>query len=209
MVSSRLGGIDLQKPKLLRMGATKTLDRSEAIEQYVILRMRAEEINRLDYLLKTLKDKRIVVPKDSPFSAADLADTVRTSFLGWFATLMDEGGRAIYAFNCLFILFPHRKAEIIKTQLSLGACTAELQQFRNNVAFHARSEISAHIQARMKLRDEDVYLDLVSAINDFQRLMEVLKSEELDFIPELPKVLEQMHVSHLPVFSRKLTKETD
>ena len=49
----------MQKPGAVRMGARKTLSRSEAVEQYVILRMRVDELNRLDYLLKALKDKRI------------------------------------------------------------------------------------------------------------------------------------------------------
>jgi hypothetical protein len=200
----------VQKPKLLWMGAKKTLSRSEAVEEYVILRMRLEEIKRLDYLLKGLKYKRIALPADSPFSPTDLADTVRTSFFGWFATLTDRDEKAVYAFNCLFSLFPHMKPQIIMTQTSLEACHSELQQFRNNVAFHARSEIAAQIQARMKLRDDDVYLDVVSAISDFLRLMEALKSEEQKAIPELQSLLEQMHVSHLPAFrGRKERSQTN
>jgi len=72
----------MQTPKGLWMGARKTLTRSQAIEEYVILRMRFEEIKRLDYLLKALHHKRIGLPDDSPFSLRDLADTVRTCFFG-------------------------------------------------------------------------------------------------------------------------------
>ena len=191
----------LQEPKLLWMGARKLLDRTEAIEQYVILRLRTEDINRLDFLLNALHDGRVILPADSPFSAKDLKDTVRTSFLGWFATLTDRDGRAVYAFDCLFALFPEHKPQIVKTQISLEAVHEELQQFRNNVAFHARAEIAAQIAARMKLRDEDIYLDLISAINDFRALMETLRAEELTAIPELPKVLEQLGVNHHPAFA--------
>ena len=192
----------MQKPAAVWMGAKKTLSRPEAIEQYVILRMRVDELKRLDYLLKALKYKHIALPADSPFTSGDLADTVRTCFFGWLATLTDRDGRAIYAFDCLFTLFPHRKGEIIKPQVSLEACHDALQQFRNNVAFHSRSAIEAHIQARMRLRDGDVYLDLISAISDFLHLMERLTGEELEAIPELPGVLEQMHVNHLPAFKQ-------
>jgi len=46
--------------------------------------MRVDELNRLDYLLKALKDKRITPPTDSPFSSRELADVVRTCLLdGW------------------------------------------------------------------------------------------------------------------------------
>ena len=167
----------MKKPKLLWMGATKTLTRAEAIEEYVVLRLRAEEINRLDYLLKALKSERIALPGDSPFSTADLADTVRTCFMGWFATLTDRDNRAVYAFNCLLSLFPDQKPRIVKVQQSLEACHDQLQQFRNNVAFHARSNIAFHIQARKALQHEDTFLDLTSAIGDFKALMEVLKAK--------------------------------
>lgn len=191
----------MQKPKALWMGARKSLTRAEAIEQYVILRLRTEDINRLDFLVNAFYDKRITLPPDSPFSAQDLKDTVRTSFLGWFATLTDRDGRAIYAFDCLFKLFPERKAQIIKTQLSLEAVYEQLQQFRNNVAFHARAKVAAQIAARMNLRDEDTYLDLVSAIHDFQHLMKMLRGEEQTAIPELPQALAQLRVNLHPAFA--------
>jgi hypothetical protein len=72
----------VQKPKVLRIGARKVLDRAEAIEQYAILRLRTEDINRLDYLVNALYDGRITPPVGSPFSAKDLKDTVRTCFMG-------------------------------------------------------------------------------------------------------------------------------
>ncbi len=193
----------MQKSKGLWMGARKLVSRAEAIEQYVILRLRTEDINRLDFLLNALYDKRIVVPPDSPFSALDLKDTVRTAFFGWFASLTDRDGRAIYAFDCLFALFPERKAQIIKVQLSLEAVHDKLQQFRNNVAFHARGKVAAHIAARMNLRDEDTYLDLVSAIHDFQDLMKTLRAEELSAIPGLPQTVEQLRVNLHPAFVRR------
>jgi hypothetical protein len=192
----------MQKPGALWMGARKLLSRPEAIEQYVILRMRVDELNRLDYLLKALKDKRITPPTDSPFSSRELADVVRTCLFGWLATLTDRDSRAVYAFDCLLNLFPRRNGDIIAAQLSLEACHDELQQFRNNVAFHSRAVIDAHRQARMKLRDDDVFLDVVSAINGFRASMERLTGEELEAIPELPGVLQQMQVSHLPAFKR-------
>lgn len=191
----------MQKSKALWMGARKSLSRAEAIEQYVILRLRTEDINRLDFLVNAFYERRITLPSDSPFSAQDLKDTVRTSFLGWFATLTDRDGRAIYAFDCLFALFPERKAQIVKTQISLEAVHEKLQQFRNNVAFHARAKVAALIAARMNLRNEDTYLDLVSAIHDFQHLMNALKAEELTAIPELPQMLEQLHVNRHPAFA--------
>jgi hypothetical protein len=192
----------MKKPGPVWMGARNPLSRAEAIEQYVILRMRVDELKRLDYLLKALKYNKIGLPADSPFLSRELADVVRTCFFGWLATLTDRDGRAIYAFDCLLNLFPPRNGEIIAAQSSLEVCHDELQQFRNNVAFHSRAEIKAHLQARMRLRDDEVFLDLNSAIPDFLNLMERLTGEELEAIPELPGVLQQMHVSHLPAFKQ-------
>ena len=73
----------------------------------------------------------------------------------------------------------------------------------SNVAFHARSDISAHFRARMGLQGEDTKLDLLNAINDFKRLMDALISEELEAIPELPRILEEMHLNHMPAFTRR------
>lgn len=191
----------MQKPKKLWIGARKLLTREEAIEQYVILRLRTEDINRLDYLLNALYDGRVRPSPDSLFSAKDLKDTVRTSLLGWFASLTDHDGRAVYAFNCLFVLFPERRPRVARAQISMGGVHEELQQFRNNVAFHARANVAAHIAARMKLRDEITYMEMVSAIRDFQELMRTLRGEELTAIPELPEVLKKLGVNLHPAFN--------
>jgi len=190
----------LKKNQGLWMGARKRLSHSEAVEQYVVLRLRTEDINRLDFLLNGFNRQRITLPRESPFSAKDLKDTVRTAFFGWFASLTDRDGRAVYAFDCLFALFPERRPQIYKAQVSLEAVHEKLQQFRNNVAFHARSKVSAQIATRMNLRYEDTYLALVSAIHDFQDLMRGLRAEELTAIPELPKELEKLRVNLHPAF---------
>jgi hypothetical protein len=85
---------------------------------------------------------------------------------------------------------------------SLLFSLSELQQFRNDVAFQERSEIATHILPRMKLREDDIYQYFFSTISDIQSLLEVLTNVELTAIPEVPKVLERIHVSHLAAFSR-------
>jgi hypothetical protein len=182
-------------------GQRTPLTRKEAIEHYIVLRLRAEDINRLDFLVRGLYDGTIQVPNGSPFTRADLKDTARTAFFGWFATLTDRDGRAIYAFDPLYTLFPHKRVAIHKVQVECEVCHGPLQQFRNNVAFHSRSDIAHHIKARQALVDEDTFMDLEFARKDFQRLMADLVSEELVTIPELPNVLDQLGVSRHPAFA--------
>ena len=40
------------------------------------------------------------------------------------------------------------RAQIISVQMECEACHGVLQQFRNNVAFHSRSNLDAHIKVR-------------------------------------------------------------
>lgn len=196
----------MSQQRLLPMGPTKVLSREQAIEEYVVLRMRAEELARLDFLLKGLKNKVIGLPQDSPFTHADLADTIRTAFVGWFATLTDKHSKAIYSFNCLYALFPHRRTQILMVQQSLESCSPELREFRNNVAFHPRAVVADHIKARQALRGTDAFLDFVGAVSDFGNLLRVLEEEELDIVPELPAVLVQLGVEHLPAFARLMAR---
>jgi hypothetical protein len=193
----------MKNAKSQHRGPTKSQTREEAVKEYVMLRMRVDEFNHLDYLLLGLKHKRIALPNDSPHSTLDLANTVRTCLVGWLATLTDKDDRVIYAFNCLLHLFPKRRLDIGVVQDSLEAIHGKLQAFRSNVAFHARSDIYAHFHVRKSLQAEDAKGGLEKKIKGFKRLMEILISEELEAIPELPTVLKKMGVSHMPAFSRR------
>jgi hypothetical protein len=183
------------------------MSRERAIENYILLRLRAEDIKRLSFLVEGLYERTIQVPDGAPFSYADLKDTARTVFFGWFAVLTDKDDRAVYAFDPLLVLFPDKQAQIIKVQLECEACHGVLQQFRNNVAFHSRSKLAAHVKARRALMEEDTFLDLESARKDFQRLMAELISEELRAIPELPKILTELGISHHPAFANLFSTE--
>jgi hypothetical protein len=188
-------------------GQKTQMSREEAIERYVLLRLRVEDIKRLSFLVETFHSGRIQLPSDALFSRVDLKDTVRTAFYGWFATLTDRDERAVYAFDPLLVLFPEKQAQIITVQVECEACHAVLQQFRSNVAFHSRAEFTAHIKARRALVEEDTFLDLESARQDFQRLMTQLISEELNMIHELPTTLGDMGLSKHPAFANVFPKK--
>jgi hypothetical protein len=196
-----------ERLRLPFFGQKTSMSREEAVESYILLRLRAEDIKRLGYLVEGLHERAIVLPEGAPFSYSDLKDTVRTAFFGWFAGLTDKDDRAVYAFDPLLVLFPDKRAQIIKVQLECEACHGVLQQFRNNVAFHSRSKLAAHVKARRALIEEDTFLDLESARKDFQRLMTDLVSEELSAIPELPEVLTELGVSHHPAFANLFPAE--
>lgn len=183
------------------MGQRTEMTREEAIERYILLRLRVEDLRRLAYLVENLYDKTIQLPSNAPFTHSDLKDTARTAFLGWLASLTDKDDRVVYAFDPLLILFPGKRARIINVQVSCEACHGVLQRFRNNVAFHSRADLAAQIEARKVLREQDTFLDLESARMDFLRLMDELVSEELKAIPELPKALVDLGVSHHPAFA--------
>ena len=188
-------------------GPKTQLSREQAIERYILLRLRVEEIKRLDFLVEGLYTGTIGLSNDAPFSRGDLKDIVRTAFFGWFATLTDRHVKAIYAFDPLLKLFPGKQAQIEKVQLECEVCNDSLQRFRNTVAFHNNAKVANHIKARLALREENTFLDLESARQDFLRLMAELISEELGAIPELPKKLTELGVSHHPAFANVFTTE--
>jgi hypothetical protein len=177
------------------------MSREEAIERYILLRLRLEDIKRLCFLVEGFYAKTIQLPNNSPFTHADLKDTARTAFFGWFATLTDKNGKAVYAFDPLFVLFRHQRYRIGLVQQECEALHGVLQQFRSNVAFHSRAEVAAHIKARLALRDDDTFVSLESARVEFQRLMADLITQELTAIPELPAKLAQWGLSHHPAFA--------
>ncbi len=182
-------------------GQRTKMSREEAIEHYILLRLRFEDIKRLAFLVESLYTRTIQLPSGSPFAHADLKDTSRTAFFGWFATLTDKDGRAVYAFDPLFVHFPHQRNRIGLVQMECEACHGVLHQFRNNVAFHGRGEVAAQIKARQALRGEDTFLDLESARKDFRQLMTELIAEELSAIPELPQKLADLGVTRHPAFA--------
>ncbi len=181
-------------------GQTTELSREEAVEQYVLLRLRTEDINRLDSLVRGLYDKSIRIPHGSPYTNADLKDTARTAFFGWFATLKDKDERAVYAFDPLYALFPNHQVAIYPIQLLCESCHRPLQRFRNNVAFHSRSSVSAQIDARRDLTTDDTFIELEEARTGFQKLMATMIAVELIAIPELREVLDKHRLTHHPAF---------
>ncbi len=185
----------------LFLGQRTQLSREEAIEHYILLRLRVEDIRRLGYLVESFHSGAIQLPGGALFTSADLRDTARTAFFGWFATLTDKDARAVYAFDPLLVLFPQRRVQIINVQLECEACHGLLQQFRNNVAFHSRAEVRAQINARRALQGDDARVDLTFARKNLARLMDDLISEDLTAIPELPKVLAGFGLSHHPAFA--------
>jgi hypothetical protein len=182
-------------------GQRTQMSREEAVKRYILLRLRFEDIKRLGFLVEGLHEKTIQLPSGSPFSHTDLKDTARTAFFGWFATMTDKDEKAIYAFDPLFVLFPGRRAQIQNVQVECEACHGALQQFRNNVAFHGRSEPAAQIGARRALRHADTSVDLEFARKNFLRLMADLIAEELNAIPELPASLAEFGFSRHPAFA--------
>src|ERR1700751_4217082 len=93
-------------------GPRSRISRDEAIERYILLRLRYEEIRRLAFLVEGFYGKTIQLPENTPFTHTDLKDTARTAFFGWFATLTDRDGKAVYAFDPLFALFPDASYQI-------------------------------------------------------------------------------------------------
>jgi hypothetical protein len=199
---------EVSLPSLPFCGQRTEMTREEAVERYILLRLRFEDIKRLAFLVEKLYAREIQLPDGSPFTHADLKDTARTAFFGWFATLTDKDGRAVYAFDPMLVLFQNQRHRTLQVQSQCEACHAVLQQFRSNVAFHSRADVSAQIEAHRALIGDDTFPDLQFAREDFFKLMAVLIAEELSAIPELPAKLAEFGISRHPAFANLRAKNT-
>ena len=191
----------------LFVGQRIQMSRKQAVERYILLRLRFEDIRRLSFLVEGFYHQAIGLPPTSPFTHRDFKDTLRTTFFGWFATLTDRDEKVVYAFDPLLALFPDKRSGIIKVQLECEGCHSALQQFRNNVAFHNRASLRAHFKARQAIREDDMFLSLESARQGLFRLMDDLVAAELTCIPELPNSLADLGVSHHPAFTNLFPKQ--
>ena len=94
------------------VGQRTKMSRKEAVERYILVRWRAEQINHLGFLVEGLYAGDIQLPSNAPFTHTALKDTARTAFFGWFATLTDRSDKAVYAFDPLLFLYPNRQYQI-------------------------------------------------------------------------------------------------
>ena len=129
--------------------------RREAVERYVLLRLRVEDIKRLVYLVENYPGKTIRLSKDAPFTLEDLKVTARTALYGSLAVISDRDGRAAYIFDPLLSLFPRKTAGIVKVEATCERCHQALQRFRPY-----RGRADAQIEAHRVLGDQDTFLEI-------------------------------------------------
>lgn len=177
---------------------TKTLSRDEAIEQYIALRFRTEQMRRLNYLVVNLAFGTFTLPKNSDFTNLELADVARVPLFGWLAGLLDRDTRAVDAFGCLYVLFPLGVDAIRSVQEELERCRPELELFRHNISAHLSKSVSVHLEARAGMIGLEVREAIIRSIACFFMLMESLIANEHIAIPELPRVLEEMKLTRVP-----------
>jgi hypothetical protein len=174
------------------------LSPEEATEAYILLRLRFEEIKRMGFLVQGLHRRAVSLPSGALFTHDELRDAIRTAFFGWFATLTDKDGRAVYAFSPLLTLFRHRESQIVAVQKQCEKCHVVLHRFRGNVAFHNRRDVRAQIDARKALLSN--FPDVDAAMKNFGQLMTDLIAEELQFVPHLPAKLAEFDLAHHSAF---------
>lgn len=188
--------VRLEKAK--RKTTRAPMSRDEAIEQYIVLRCRTEQMKRMNYLLMNLAYNMISVPQNSDYSHLELADVVRVPLFGWLAGLLDTDTRAVDAFGCLYVLFPLGEDAIRSVQEQVQRCNREIQDFRNNISAHLSKKMSAHLEARAGMIGLDVREVIIHSIACFFMLMENLIKVEHVAIPELARVLEEMKLTRVP-----------
>jgi hypothetical protein len=124
------------------------LTRENAIQQYIALRMRAEDIRVMNLLYYGIRYKRIVVSSHAQRrllrDLRDLMDTgERLSYL-LYANLLDLNGQNI--FDSLLLLFPYDPGMIRVARQHFEQLTSMLKQLRAMTSLPARQKLAARLQ---------------------------------------------------------------
>jgi hypothetical protein len=127
---------------------------SKTLEEYWSLRVRVRDFIHLALLWHRVTDGPDPLAGYPTHGPDQLADTLRTATLGWFASLVDPHPNALNAFRIWRRIFPLRKLEIKAVEAALRPHNESIQAFRNNVAFHSSKSVEQQLQARAGIMNQ-------------------------------------------------------
>jgi hypothetical protein len=127
----------------------RRLSKKEALEQLFVCRLRFAEALDLFGSWGELRTSE-VGPSDK-LEKAYRANTLRTAFLSWLASLIDKRKDAVNIFDGWVTLFPAEEAHIRGVWESHKTAFELLRDFRNVTGFHGNKGIANHIKVRRGL----------------------------------------------------------
>jgi hypothetical protein len=174
--------------------------RKSAIRRYVVFRVKAIEFLDLNGLHQGLMSGK-VTPYPPFRSAGDMAGSLRTVLLSWFALFVDKNGMDVI--KLWTEVFPQYAKRVREAWTKMEPTWPVLREFRDRVGFHADKPLK-FFGARHRLRSEIRQVE--AAMVEFEKLLKFfLKIEEKE-LPELGKeldsLLDELEKRHSSAFKR-------
>lgn len=174
--------------------------RKSPLRQYVAFRVKAIEFLDLNGLHQGLINGKV---KPYPLfrSAGDMAGSLRTVLLSWFALFVDKNGMDVI--KLWKEVFPQHAKRVQDAWAKMEPTWPVLREFRNRAGFHADRPLK-FFGARHRLRSEIKQAEVAMA--EFEKLFKFfLKAEETE-LPELGKeldsLLDELEKKHRSAFKR-------
>jgi hypothetical protein len=86
--------------------------RKDALRRYLIYRMKLTELIHLHLLWCALHEGAFVPENILDHDGEDFALSVRTAFLGWLCTILDQSSDGLNVFDLWRLLFPKHREKI-------------------------------------------------------------------------------------------------
>lgn len=138
----------------------------------------------------------------------DFALSVRTAFLGWLCTILDQSSDGLNVFDLWRLLFLKHREKIENMWAEIAPQWDTLREFRDKCAFHADTPRN-YFAARQHVLDDP---PAAKAVQDFLSLAIFFlrkENEELpDFVPEVEGFLLDFEIESGMLLKREFFKRS-
>ena len=178
--------------------------RKSALRRYVVFRVKAIEFLDLGGLHQGLLNGN--VKPYPPFrSAANMADSLRTVLLSWFALFVDKNGMNVI--ELWKQVFPQHAKLVQEAWAKMEPTWPVLRDFRNRAGFHA-DKPPKFFGARHTLRLEIKHVE--AAMLEFEKLFKFFLKAEANELRDLEEaldaLLDELEKAHGSTFKREQFK---
>ncbi|MGH9351519.1 MAG: hypothetical protein ACRD18_08095 [Terriglobia bacterium] len=177
---------------------TRNLTREQALEEYLIYRIRLRELLDMGQVLRDIKECRYA-PHRRARGSEEFSDTVGHALMGLFASLLDPQSHALDAFDVWLVLFPRKKGKINKTWKEVKPHVQLIRDYRNDIACHANKSLRRYGQTLVKFQDGRS--GIVKAMQAVIDLAAELRRDEPTAIPKLRSEIEPILKKCCPTLS--------
>jgi hypothetical protein len=166
----------------------RKLTHEEAIEEYVIYRLRTCEFLRIFQIALDIIDDTYKPRDPLGHGAGEFIGNLRAVSAGLFASLIDKHTDALNVFDVWLALFPGKKDRIDETWRKIEPQIDLIRDHRNHIAFHANKDPGVYFETYYRFKEKSA--EITTAMQEFWKLAVELMNDEGNTLPDLRKEIE-------------------